>query len=111
NLSLASVLMTWPSPRLAALSCVGLTGGEMPSSLLATGPGSATGSTAGCAWSMVSNGPGIIQEVGLQGLVPALDLPDGGRRVRLGQQLLDPGAAADPLEQHLGGAGACRTGR
>jgi hypothetical protein len=41
----------------------------------------------------------------LQTLVPALDLADGGRRERLGQQLLDPVAAADPLEQHLGGAG------
>ena len=49
--------------------------------------------------------PGVIQEVGLQGLVPALDLAGGGRRVRPGQQLLDPVLAADPLEQHLRGPG------
>src|SRR5204862_5080287 len=49
--------------------------------------------------------PGVGPEVGLRGLVPALDLADGGRRVRLGEQLADAVLAADPLEQHLGRAG------
>jgi hypothetical protein len=49
--------------------------------------------------------PREVEQFGLQSLVPPLHLADGGRRIRLGQQLLDAVLAADPLEQHLRGAG------
>jgi hypothetical protein len=49
--------------------------------------------------------PGIVEEIALQGLMPPFHLARGGRRIRPGQQLLDPVLAADPLEQHLGRAG------
>ena len=45
--------------------------------------------------------PGVVEEVGLQGLVPALDLADGGRRVDLGQPVGDAVLPADPVEHHL----------
>lgn len=41
---------------------------------------------------------------------PPTALAGGGRRMRLGQQLAEPGRAADPLDQHLGRGMTCRTG-
>ena len=40
-------------------------------------------------------------ELGAQRPVETLDLPGGRRRAGLGQQMLDPVLAADPVEQHL----------
>jgi hypothetical protein len=49
--------------------------------------------------------PGVIEELVLQGLMPAFDLAGRGGRVGPGEQLADAVAAADPLEQDLGRAG------
>lgn len=49
--------------------------------------------------------PGVVKEVGLQGLRLPLDLANGGRRVRPCEQLPDPVLAADPLKQHVSRAG------
>jgi hypothetical protein len=54
---------------------------------------------------MVSNGPGVVEELVLEGLVPAFHFPGRGWRERLGEQLADAVAAADALEQHLSRAG------
>jgi hypothetical protein len=48
-----------------------------------------------------------VEELDLQGLMPALHLAGGSRRVGLDEQLADAVAAADPLKQHLGRA--CRS--
>jgi hypothetical protein len=60
-----------------------------------------------CGLSFLNRGerPGVVEELVLEGLVRAFYLPRRGRRVRLGEQLPDAVAAADPLEQHLGRAG------
>ena len=45
--------------------------------------------------------PGVVEELVLQGLMPAFDLARGGGRVGPGEQLADAVATADALEQDL----------
>jgi hypothetical protein len=41
--------------------------------------------------------PGVVEEVGLQGLVPPLDLADGGRRIGPGAAVAEPDAQRGEL--------------
>src|ERR1700736_5949069 len=52
-----------------------------------------------CCLQVAEHLPGV--ELDSEGLVEALDLAGGGRRVRRREQVVDPVLATDPVEEHL----------
>jgi len=52
-----------------------------------------------CGLEVAEHLPGV--ELDSQGFVEALDLAGGGRRARLGEEVVDPVLPTNPVEEHL----------